>query len=122
MQGPKTHLLWFVRSWGPTLIRPAWRGLGSPAQGCRRHGSNKQTRDVPLGNQRITQGKQGHDRCWSDTGLESPFSDTALNCQPKLTETETERKRPSVNAMSEQNWPAHDSLVTAEGVKWWVLL
>ena len=34
---------------------------------------------------------------------------------------ETERQRDSVrasNAMSGQNWPAHDSLVIAEGVKW----
>ena len=32
-------------------------------------------------------GKQELDRCWSGTGLESPFSDSALPCQPQLTET-----------------------------------
>ena len=30
----------------------AWRGLGRPAQGCRRHGSFKQMRDVLLKNHR----------------------------------------------------------------------
>ena len=51
-------------------------------------------------------------RCWSGTGLESPFSGFALPCQLQLTETETEteRKCPSVNAMGEQNWPAHEGV------------
>ena len=43
--------------------------------------------------------------------------DTQTQTQPQ-----TERKCPSVNPMSEQNWPALDSLVTAEGVKWWALM
>ena len=37
-------------------------------------------------------GKQELDRSWSGTGLESPFSDSALPCQPQLTETETQRE------------------------------
>ena len=38
-------------------------------------------------------GKQKLDRCWSGTMLESPFSDSALPCQPQLTETETETEK-----------------------------
>ena len=45
-------------------------------------------RDVLLGNQRNTQ--EHKNLTGSGTGLESPFSDSALPCEPQLTETETE--------------------------------
>ena len=49
-------------------------------------------------------------------GLCPPARGRALAPRQK-TQTQTERKRPSVDAMGEQNWPAWDPLVTAEGVK-----
>ena len=73
--------------------RPAWHGLGSPAQGCRLHGSNKQAKKMCNGKPTDHTGKQELDRCWSGTGLESPFWDAALPCQPQLTEIERRRGR-----------------------------
>ena len=41
---------------------------------------------IPAENETI----RGKDRCWSGTGLQSPFSDSALHCHLQLTETGTE--------------------------------
>ena len=67
----------------PTLIRrPARPRFARLAQGRRRHGLEQANEICAVGKPTIHRG--------SGTGLESPFSDSALPCQPQLTETETE--------------------------------
>ena len=73
----------------PTLIRRLCPGLArlAKAQACRRHGSNKQMRNVLLGNQRNTQENKNLTSAGQAQGLRVPSR--TLPC-PWLTETETE--------------------------------
>ena len=71
--------------------------------------------NVLLGSQLITKKRQGHDRCWSGTGLESPVSDFALSLPaPADTDTDTDLMQnvQSVKETSEQTrLGSHSQLV-----------
>ena len=84
----------------PTLIRgPAWRVLGRPAQGCRRHGSNKRSARCAFGrNQRITQENKNTTAAGQAQGLRVPSR--TLPCQTQRQTQRPEAKRPEKSKLA----------------------
>ena len=77
----------------PTLSRrTARRGFGLPAQGCRRHDSRKQMRDVLLENQLITQENKNSTAAGQAQGSRAPSRTLPCPFQPLVTKTKTQEK------------------------------